>query len=130
LRKFGGVTTVLGGNFLQTLPVVTGSYNTELDTLDAALLSSSLWPSILPHFLKLERNMCVSHDPEEQHFALWQHELAKGALNDADDYVLIPHNLCCANNNIHSLISSTYPNINHPHGTDYFHERCILTPQN
>jgi hypothetical protein len=127
---FGGVTAILGGDFLQTLPVVTGSYDTELDTLDAALLSSSLWPAILPHFLKLERNMHVGDDSEEQEFAHWQRLLAKGELNNAEDYVLIPEKFRCTNNNLHSLVAGTYPDIVQPHGIQYFHECCILAPQN
>jgi hypothetical protein len=39
---FGGVTTILGGDFLQTLPIV--SFPSKSDTLDAALFSSPLWP--------------------------------------------------------------------------------------
>lgn len=125
---FGGITTVLGGDFLQTLPIV--SDNSESATLDAALLSSSLWESILPHFLKLETNMRVGNDPKEQQFAQWLRQLARGELNDADDNVVIPPPFLCSQNNILSLIQFTYPDIAQPHGSSYFCERCILAPWN
>lgn len=125
---FGGVTAVLGRDFLQTLPVV--PFSSPSDTLNAALLSSPLWPSIVPRFLKLDRNMRVGSDLEEQQFARWQRQLARGDLNDADDNVLIPPFLLCPDNDIHTLIPYTYPDISLPHGSDYYRDRCILTPRN
>ena len=125
---FGGVTTVLRGDFLQKLPVF--PFSSPSDTLNAALISSPLWPSIEPHFLKLEKNMRVGDNPDEQHFALWQRQLARGELNDSDDTVAIPDFLHCADNSLHSLIECTYPNLSLPHGTDYYRDHCILTPCN
>jgi hypothetical protein len=90
-----------------------------LETLDVALLLA-LWPVILPHFLKLERNMQVGTDPEELEFAQWLCQLARGEPNNADDTVIIPPNFWCPNSNIIVLIKATYPNIGQPHGTDYF----------
>jgi hypothetical protein len=52
---FGGIPTILGGDFLQTLPVVT--HGTKSDILNAALFSSTLWPYVMPCFLRLEKNM-------------------------------------------------------------------------
>ena len=66
---FGGITTILGGDFLQTLPVM--PRGSKSDILDAMLLSSPLWSFIAPHFLRLERNMRVGSDPVEQGFARW-----------------------------------------------------------
>ena len=125
---FGGVTAVLGRDFLQTLPVV--PFSSPSDTLNAALLSSSLWLSIQPHFLKLEKNMRVGDDLSEQQFTHWQRQLARGELNDVDDTVLIPDSLLCPNNDLSSLIEFTYPHLSLPHGTDYYRERCILAPRN
>ena len=56
---FGGITTVLGGDFLQTLPVV--KMNLQSPIVHACLLSSMLWPAIKTNVLKLERNMCVCY---------------------------------------------------------------------
>lgn len=125
---FGGVTAVLGGDFLQTLPIV--PFPSKSDTLNAALFSSPLWRYIQPRFLKLETNMRVGNDPEEVEFAQWQRTLARGELNDADDYVVVPHRFLCENNDIFSLVSCTYPDIDLAHGTQYFQERCVLAPRN
>ena len=125
---FGGITTILGGDFLQTLPVM--PRGSKSDILDATLLSSPLWSFIAPHFLRLERNMRVGSDPFEQGFARWLRQLARGDLNDEDDNVIIPSDLISAGNSLAALIDSTYPAIMHPHPSDYFRERCILTPCN
>ena len=48
---FGSITTVLGGDFLQTLPVV--KMNLQSPIVHACLLSSMLWPAIKTNVLKL-----------------------------------------------------------------------------
>ena len=125
---FGGVTAVLGGDFLQTLPVV--PFSSPSDSLNTALILSPLWPSILPRFLKVEKNMHVGNDPEEQEFTYWQRLLVRGELNDDDDTIAIPDFLRCASNDLHTLINCTYPEIALPHGTDYYRDCCILAPRN
>ena len=125
---FGGITTILGGNFLQTLPVM--PRGSKSDILDTTLLSSPLWSFIAPHFLRLERNMCVRSDPVKQGYARWLWQLTRGDLNDKDDNIIIPSDLICPGNSLAALIDSTYPAIMHPHLSDYFWERCILTPCN
>jgi PIF1-like helicase len=110
------------------LPVV--KYGTKSDILNASLLSSPLWPHILPNFLKLERNMRVGVDADEQDFAKWQRLLANGLLNDSDDNVTIPSFLLCPTNSLSELIKYTYPDISTRHEMNYFRERCILTPRN
>ncbi len=127
-QPFGGIPTVLGGDFLQTLLVVT--YGTKSDILNVALIPSLLWPSIQPNFFTLEKNMHVGDDPKEQQYAHWLQELAKGALNDAEDTLHIPDYLHCMSNHLTSLIDHTYPNIKRCHGMEYFHECCILSPCN
>jgi hypothetical protein len=125
---FGGIPTILGGDFLQTLPVVT--HGTKSDILNAALFSSTLWPYVMPRFLRLEKNMRVGDTPAEQEFALWQRQLARGLLNDENDNVIIPDTLIAPSNDLSTLIECTYPDISSPHDMDYFHERCILAPRN
>ena len=125
---FGGITTILGGDFLQTLPVVT--YGSKSDIINAALLSSLLWPSIIPNFHMLEKNMHVGHNSDEQHFAEWLRKVANGTLNDVDDNIIIPNSFLCPYNDVSTLIDHTYPNIGSPHNMQYFHERCILAPHN
>ncbi|SRR6266702_3053409 len=125
---FGGITTVLGGDFLQTLPVVT--YSSKSDIINVALLSSPLWPSIIPNFYTLEKNMRRGNDSDEQHFAQWLCEVAKGLLNDTDDNIIIPDLFLCPSNNLSMLIDHTYPDVGSLHNMQYFHEHCILASCN
>lgn len=126
---FGGITTVLGGDFLQTLPVI--PYSSPSEVLGATLLNSHLWPFIQPNFLKLERNMRLpADDRAEQDFAVWQRRLARGELNDDDDNVIIPNHFICDGNSVSALTLFAYPDLSLPHGLDYFRERCILSPRN
>jgi hypothetical protein len=53
---FGGVPTVLGGDSLQTLPIVKRGY--QSDIVHALLM---YWPALSPDILKLETNMCVGN---------------------------------------------------------------------
>src|SRR6266702_2513343 len=125
---FGGITTVLGGDFLQTLPVI--PYGTKSHIINAALISSPIWTYISPNFLTLERNMRVGNQPHDQQFAQWLRDLAKGTLNDMEDNVVIPGFLICPSNDLPTLIGTIYPDISIPHSMDYFRERCILAPRN
>ncbi|KAF8266773.1 DNA helicase Pif1 like protein, partial [Lactarius quietus] len=70
---FRGITTVLGRDFLQILPVVRNS--SKSDILNACLLFSPLWPSIFPNFLCLEQNMCIGQTDSKQEFAKWLRNL-------------------------------------------------------
>jgi hypothetical protein len=117
---FGGITCLLGGDFSQTLPVVT--HGTKGDILSTCLLSSPLWPNILPDFLRLQKNMCVGNQPDEQAFAKWLMELAKGLLNDREDNVRIPNSLISPD--LSALLLHTYPNIAYAQNMHYFRDRC------
>ena len=50
---FGGITTILGGDFLQTLPVIKG--NQRSPVVHSCLLSSPLWCISKPMFLNWNR---------------------------------------------------------------------------
>ena len=52
-RPFGGVTVVLGGDFLQTLPVV--PRGSRMDIVDATIQHSYLWEHV--KILSLRQNM-------------------------------------------------------------------------
>ena len=85
---FGGVTTVLGGDFLQTLPVI--KTNLHSPVVHVCLLSSLLWQAIKDNVLKLEKNMCVGSSKDDQAFAVWLRRLAAGMLNSEDQTVTMP----------------------------------------
>ena len=125
---FGGIPLILGGDFLQTLPVVPRGSRSSI--VLACLSSSSLWPFITPNILKLERNMRLTDTPEDRLFATWQRQLARGELNDTDQEVVLPSSLLCPSNSLNELISHTYPDLESAHNDKYFLERCILSPRN
>ena len=124
---FGGIATVLGGDFLQTLPVVKRGNRSRI--VHACLLSSSLWPHILPNILKLHENMRLSTHPEDRLFALWLRRLARGDLNK-DEIVTLPESLHCTSNTIEELIEHVYPDIDSLQDDSYYSKRCILCPRN
>lgn len=125
---FGGLPSVLGGDFLQILPVV--KHGSRSDVVHAALPSSFLWDAIVPNMLRLQKNMRLANDEENEAFALWQRLLARGALNDSEENVEIPPQLRLEENTLPSLLLHTYPDIALPQGDTYFKNRCILCPRN
>ena len=127
-EMFGGITTILGGDFLQTLPVIKG--NLRSPVVHACLLSSPLWSSIRCNVFKLEKNMRVGSDPEDQAFAIWLRKLATGSLNIENDYVLLPERILCRTHAVEDLITHVYPNIEYTQPSSYFQQRCILAPRN
>ena len=75
-RPFGGITTILGGDFLQTLPVVKKGSREEI--VDATMLRSPIWNHTT--VLTLERNMRLegSNDERTRRYAAWIQEVGKG----------------------------------------------------
>ena len=123
-EMFGGVTTILGGDFLQTLPVVKG--NLRSPVVHACLLSSPLWSRVKNNVLKLEKNMRVGSNADDQAFAVWLRNLATGSLNVDKDCVVLPENILCDKNTIEDLIAHVYPHVSDRQPSSYFQERCIL----
>ncbi|KAA6407002.1 MAG: hypothetical protein FRX48_09300 [Lasallia pustulata] len=68
---FGGIPTVLGGDFAQILPVVRKGIRAF--TVEANLQRSVLWSQF--HILTLKQNIRVCPDPANQVFAAWLAEL-------------------------------------------------------
>ena len=124
---FGGIPTVIGGDFLQTLPVVKRGNRSM--TVHACVLSSPLWSHISDNVLKLHANMRLTMHPEDRQFAIWLRQLARGDLNDGD-VVRLPPSLLCPSNSLPELIQHTYPSVHFPQHDSYFAERCILCPRN
>ena len=74
--------------------------------------------------------MRLADDNKNEAFALWQALLARGVLNDADETVEIPPQLCLEPNTVDGLLAHTYPGIELPQEDEYFRSRCILCPRN
>ena len=125
---FRGITTILGGDFLHTLPVVKG--NLRSPVVHSCLLSSPLWSRVKNNILKLEKNMWVGSNADDQAFAVWLRKLATGLLNVEKDCVVLPDKILCPTHAIEDLITHVYPRIFAKQPSSYFQERCILAPQN
>ncbi|KAG5240508.1 DNA helicase [Salix suchowensis] len=142
-QPFGGKTVLLGGDFRQILPVVTGG--TKEDIIHASLSSSPLWHEF--KIFTLNENMRLSSNGlsdvekiELQLFAEWILMIGNGEISDIpfeDDYdtslIKIPPDLLldADSNPIASMVSSVYPCINnHCLDSVYFQERAIVTPKN
>ncbi|KAG5235502.1 ATP-dependent DNA helicase [Salix suchowensis] len=142
-QPFGGKTVLLGGDFRQILPVVTGG--TREDIIHASLSSSPLWHEF--KIFTLNENMRLSSNGlsdvekiELQLFAEWILMIGNGEIFDIpfeDDYdtslIKIPPDLLldADSNPIASMVSLVYPCINnHCLNSVYFQERAIVTPKN
>ncbi|XP_026436147.1 ATP-dependent DNA helicase PIF7-like [Papaver somniferum] len=122
-RHFGGVTIVLGGDFRQTLPMVSNAGREQ--TVGAFIRSSFLWDYI--NVLTLNQNMRLEQQPENLEFANFLLEIG----TNPKEVVNLPStmNKC---QNIHEMISSVYPLLgkDRPMSTEYLTERIILSPRN
>ncbi|XP_026410263.1 ATP-dependent DNA helicase PIF7-like [Papaver somniferum] len=122
-RHFGGVTVVLGGDFRQTLPVVSNAGREQ--TVGASIRSSFLWDYI--NVLTLNQNMRLEQQPENLGFANFLLEIG----TNPKEVVNLPStmNKC---QNMHEMISSVYPLLGKdgPMSTEHLTERIILSPRN
>ncbi|KAJ3502791.1 hypothetical protein NMY22_g18466 [Coprinellus aureogranulatus] len=124
---FGGITTILGGDFLQTLPVVPGGSRQEI--VDACIQRSYLWGNI--EVLALQQNMRLEGaGAETRRFAEWLLELGHGRSTGPDGKVAFDASMRVYDQE--SLIASIYPDIDGPMvpPPDYFTHRMILAARN
>jgi PIF1-like helicase/DNA helicase Pif1-like protein len=125
-QPFGGITLLMGGDFLQTLPAI--PKGTRKQILEATITHSYLWNDI--EIIHLHQNMRLRHDPQAEEFAEWLLDIGHGRNSDENGEIQIPQNMCC--NNIESLMNFVYPNLNSspPPPPDYFLNQLILAPLN
>ena len=98
-QPFGGITVILGGDFLQTLPVV--PRGSRQDIVDATIQQSLLWENI--EILRLE-----STNADAQEFAKWLLDVGHGCnMVGSNNQVLLPEEMRV--HNIEALIESVYP---------------------
>ena len=64
-KPFGGVTTVLGGDLKQILPVAPKGSRDQI--IGASITQSILWPQL--EILRLRINMHIINDPSSAEFA-------------------------------------------------------------
>ncbi|KAJ3520762.1 hypothetical protein NMY22_g12605 [Coprinellus aureogranulatus] len=127
-RPFGGLTTVLGGDFLQTLPVVKKGSREEI--VDATMLRSVLWENT--SILTLERNMRLEGGGEQtREYAAWIQEVGKGQNIGDDGKVEFPVDMRAQTEM--DLIEKIYPGLegcSQVPPPDFFLHRMILAPRN
>jgi hypothetical protein len=133
-RPFGGISVVLGGDFLQTLPVI--PHGERADIVSACIRSSPLWNHV--EVLQLRENMRLRNSDgqlteSDRHFASWLLEVGYGnhiPPNLDTGEIPLPADVITTNPDY--LISSIYSDISStpPPPPEYFLNRNILAPRN
>ncbi|SJL16939.1 uncharacterized protein ARMOST_20473 [Armillaria ostoyae] len=113
---FGGKTVLFGGDFRQTLPVVSrGSWE---QIVAASFCRSPLWPHI--KVIHLKKNMHLDQTSENVEFARWLLTVGSGEGLTDDRIITLPASMHLANNSLSELIKYIYPNIQAGHFQDHF----------
>ncbi|KAL5698023.1 DNA helicase [Ranunculus cassubicifolius] len=140
---FGRKTVLLGGDFRQTLPIVTRG--TRNDVVNASINKSYLWEQC--RVFLLNKNMRLSSNEmssvrrnEIAEFGEWVLQLGEGRIlmialseNEEPQWIEIPPEILLepGKKPIEEIIKSTYPNLDSEYANiDYMKDRCILTPMN
>ena len=121
---FGGITTMLCGDFRQILPVVLKG--TPGQTVSACIRQSYLWSKM--RIFNLHQNMRVEEDLE---FAQYLLKIGDGTVGEIDDLMEVPEDLQTPESTLQSLIESIYPDFNTNCESDgWLGDRVILAPTN
>ncbi|KAL3625826.1 hypothetical protein CASFOL_030355 [Castilleja foliolosa] len=142
-KTFGGITTILGGDFRQILPVIPKGRRPEI--VGACIINSYLWEKCEVFLLKknmriIENTEDIGHATTTAEFKNWLLEVGDGRAdaisrspNEHPVWIKIPDNLLikswdCA---IEEIAKTTYPSFEESmHEDIYLTERAILTPLN
>ncbi|GKB83170.1 ATP-dependent DNA helicase PIF1-like protein [Tanacetum coccineum] len=135
-KVFGGKVVLFGGDFRQTLPVVTNG--SRQDVVHASINSSYLWKHCkvmrLTVNMRLGTGKNISERKEIQDFADWILSIGNGTIggkNDGETTVEIPEEMLIPDSNDHigSIIEETYPQlIENLYNPTFFQEKAILAP--
>ncbi|PIA33948.1 hypothetical protein AQUCO_03900069v1 [Aquilegia coerulea] len=140
---FGGKTILLGGDFRQTLPVV--SKGSREDVVAASISRSYLWSKCQIFILKTNmrlrsNNLSPEMVKEIEDFSEWVLKLGEGRiptrsvnLYDDSSWIKIPEDLLIENNGdpIQQIVETIYPDVSTRLAEpNYLKDRCILTPTN
>nr|XP_027108883.1 ATP-dependent DNA helicase PIF1-like [Coffea arabica] len=126
---FGGKIIVFGGDFRQTLPVVTKGCKEEI--VNASLITSPIWPYLIK--LKLSQNMRAQLDPDFSKYLL---RIGNGIeATNQNDEVCVPErmNLVFLNDDssVDALITAVFPDLNaFAHCPDSIVNHAILMTRN
>ena len=105
-QLFGGLTVVLGGDFLQTLPVV--PRGSRSDIVNATIQCSHLWQHLKVLHLRKNMRLNAAH-ADAQQFAKWLLDIGHGRnfVAGSNIQVLLPPEMTVPD--IDALITSIYP---------------------
>ena len=124
---FGGITLLFGGDFRQTLPVVSKGSREQI--IQASLRRSRLWGSIKVHHLN--KNMRLDQTPESEAFAAWLLDVGAGKDLPPNRTITLPAAMKVPNNDVKGLVDTIYPHIADGDKPDeYFFNRTILCCRN
>ena len=130
---FGGILTVLSGDWRQILPVVKNGNRAQV--VDACLKSSPLWPSMT--VMQLETNMRVQlhQDARAAEFSAFLLRIGNGELpvirELGEDVINVPQQICSPATNVAELAVRIFPDLAANYeDADWLHQRAILTPRN
>ncbi|UYV80140.1 hypothetical protein LAZ67_18001816 [Cordylochernes scorpioides] len=126
----GGVTFLFVGDFRQTLPVI--PKGTRADEVNACLKRSHIWGSIVKLSLTINMRSHLFGDRGSS-FSQLLLELGNGTFATHEGLISIASSdLCVLVEDIHTLISSVYPNIGSllTMPLSWFSERALLAPRN
>ncbi|KAL5177308.1 ATP-dependent DNA helicase PIF1 [Glycine soja] len=137
-KIFGGKVMVFGGDFRQILPIIPRGSHSNI--VNATINSSYLWDHCqilrLTKNMRLQNNTQATNQEETVAFAQWIIDIGDGIIGDENDgyaTIEIPQELLITeyNDPIHSIISSTFPDLSHHHNDrEYFQTRAILASTN
>ena len=132
--SFGGKTVLFSGDWRQAGPVV--KYGSASDTVEAAVMSSFLWPNITR--LRLTDSQLDKDDERYASFVRGIGEnrqpivhMANGdmvALSNTGDSSTTDHFVLKYSTNFEELVKFAYPDLNG--GTQLMHDRAILATTN
>ncbi|UYV65707.1 hypothetical protein LAZ67_3005188 [Cordylochernes scorpioides] len=126
----GGVTFLFVGDSRQTLPVI--PKGTRTDEVNACLKRSNIWSSIVKLSLTINMRSHLFGDRGIS-FSQLLLELGNGTFATHEGLIYIASSdLCVLVEDIHTLISSVYPNIGSllTMPLSWFSERALLAPRN
>lgn len=123
----GGITTILCGDFRQTLPVI--PRGTRVEEIEACLKSSYIWPYVKVFSLKTNMRI-VKSNANQNNCSDFLLPIGDGTNENVNLFTyLSEHNIV---QNLNSLIQNIYPAIQNlkTKTAKWFCERTILTSKN
>ncbi|CAL1412045.1 unnamed protein product [Linum trigynum] len=138
LKPFGGMTIVFGGDFRQTLPIITKGTQTEI--VNSSIKRSYLWRSMT--VLKLTENMRLKLPHSEasarlaiSNFSKWLLEIGDGTNSNifGESIIPIPLHICVSRRSdpIPDIVAEIYGQLlSTENMSTYLVERAILAPHN